>query len=99
MNLPPFLKAVYASLALSADLKPLYILRVAFVNLPRSKVFAIVLPNLAILYPVRVTAAASDTGFKPPCKAAAPHNANSSTAIDPITPKVYPDCKKRLFKN
>ena len=46
------------------------------------------LPNLLITFPNDPIAKASDAGFKPPCKAAAPHNTSSSNAISVTIPAV-----------
>ena len=45
-------------------------------------------PNLLNAFAADPTAKASDAGFKPPCKAAAPHNISSSNAISETIPAV-----------
>jgi hypothetical protein len=45
-----------------------------------------------------ITVVDPDAGFNPPCIAAAPNNANSSSAMLDITPKVYPEFNTKLSK-
>ena len=100
-KLTPVFAAVWNFLALSTFLRLLTIFLLALNILPTVNELLIALPTLPILNPVRVIAAASAAGFKPPWIAATPNKASSSKATLPRIPVVYAKfnpvfCKKGI---
>ena len=94
--LPPVLAATQKSLAVSSWLAFSNIFLVLSNNFVKlNKAF----PPVTIFLPVLAISAASETGFIPPCNAAAPASITSSIAIDASIPNVYAELAPRLFKN